>query len=272
MDEKILKQVYESVEKGENVALVTIIEAFGSAPRKSGSMMAVWQDGRIEGSVGGGKIEHEVINEAIQCIKRLKDSQFQHTLNEKGDLGMQCGGTVKGFIKVFTSSPKLLIVGGGHIGENLYKLGKILGFYTVIIDDREEFANENRFQEADEIFQGDIGDILSKYNIDDNTYIVIVTKGHKQDLNALRSSILRNAAYVGMIGSKNKNIHIMKSLLEEGVAKEELQKVFAPIGLNISSGTPEEIAFGILSEILLIKNKGSLNHMKDIKNVEILKA
>jgi xanthine dehydrogenase accessory factor len=269
MDEKILKKVYESIEKGESVALVTIIEAYGSAPRKGGSMMAVWQDGRISGSVGGGKVEYEVINKSIQCIKKLKDSQFEYTLNEKGTLEMQCGGTVKGFIKIFSASPKLLIVGGGHIGQNLYKLGKILGFYTVIIDDREEFANEERFIEADEIFQGDIGDILSKYNIDDNTYIVIVTKGHKQDLNALRSSILRNAAYVGMIGSRSKNIHVMKNLLEEGIAKEELQKVYAPIGLNISSGTPEEIAFGILSEILLIKNKGSLNHMKDVKRVEI---
>lgn len=269
MDEKILKQVYESVKNGERVAMATIIEAFGSAPRKSGSMMAVWQDGRILGSVGGGKVEHEVINEAIECIKRGKDSQFEHTLNEKGDLGMQCGGSVKGFIKVFSSKPKLLIVGGGHIGGNLYKFGKILGFHTVIIDDRKEFANENRFEEADEIFQGEISEILLNYEIDNNTYIVIVTKGHKQDSNALKTVIARGAAYIGMIGSRSKNIHVMKNLLEEGVSKEDLQNVYAPIGLNISSGTPEEIAFGILSEILLIKNQGSLNHMREIKKVEL---
>ncbi|GAA0182447.1 XdhC/CoxI family protein [Clostridium sediminicola] len=268
MDEKILKQIYESVKNGQRVAMVTVTEAFGSAPRKSGSMMAVWQDGRILGSVGGGKVEYEVINEAKECIKRGKDSQFEHVLNEKGELGMQCGGSVKGFIKIFSAKPKLLIVGGGHIGENLYKLGKILGFNTVVIDDREEFANEIKFKEADEVLQGNIGEILLNYEIDNNTYIVIVTKGHKQDKNALKAVVSRRAAYIGMIGSRNKNTHVMNKLLEEGVSKDDLKKVYAPIGLNITSGTPEEIAFGILSEILLIKNNGSLNHMREIKKVE----
>jgi xanthine dehydrogenase accessory factor len=265
MEEKILKEICESLKKGEKVALATITQTNGSAPRKNGSMMAVWQHGRIVGSVGGGKVENEVITEAINCLEKNEDRQFEYKLNENGTLGMVCGGEVKGFIKLFNPRPKLLIVGGGHIGEQLYKFAKLLDFYTVIFDDRKEFANEERFSEADEVFQGSIAENLTNFYIGEKDYIVIVTRGHEQDSNALKAVVSRGAAYIGMIGSSRKNECVMKKLLEEGLSKEDLDKVYAPIGLNISSEEPEEIAFGILSEILLVKNQGSLNHMKDIK-------
>jgi xanthine dehydrogenase accessory factor len=265
VEEKILKEIYDSLKKGEKVALATIIQVNGSAPRKNGSMMAVWQQGRILGSVGGGKVENEVIIQAINCLEINEDRQFEHKLNEKGALGMVCGGEVKGFIKVFNPRPRLLIVGGGHIGEELYKLGKLLNFYTVIFDDRKEFANEEKFNEADEVFQGSIAENLTNFYIGEKDYIVIVTRGHEQDGNALKAVVSRGAAYIGMIGSSRKNQCVIKKLMEEGASKEELDKVYAPIGLDIASERPEEIAFAILSEILLIKNQGSLNHMRDMK-------
>ncbi|MTK13294.1 MAG: xanthine dehydrogenase [Clostridiaceae bacterium] len=269
MDEKILKEVYESLRSGERVALVTITDSSGSAPRKSGSTMAVWKDGRILGSIGGGIVEHKVILKAIECIDQGDDNNFEYILNEKGGLDAQCGGQVKGFIKVFTPSPKLLIAGAGHIGQQLHKLGKILGFYTVIFDDREEFANSTVFDDADEIIIGNIGDTLSNYKFDENTYVTIVTKGHRSDSDALMASVSKGAAYVGMIGSTKKILFIMQNLMNAGVPKEELQKVYTPMGLNIASEKPEEIALGILSEILLIKNKGSLDHLKNLKNINI---
>lgn len=266
MEEKILLKIYESLDRGERVAMAVLTQDTGSTPRKSGSIMAVWKDGRIFGSVGGGKVEYAIIQKAVECIESMEDSSFELKLNEQG-LGMQCGGEVKGYIKVFYPRTKLIIAGGGHIGEKLYEIAKVLGFYIVIMDDREEFANSERFKNADEIIVGDIGENLKKYEIRNQDYVVIVTRGHMQDKDALKAVAGRGAAYVGVIGSTRKLRFIMKELIEEGISKEELQKAYAPLGLNIATRLPEEIALGILSEILLIKNGGTLNHMRDLKKV-----
>ncbi|MCJ7689242.1 MAG: XdhC/CoxI family protein [Clostridiaceae bacterium] len=268
MDEKILKEIYESLASGKKSALVTITEIKGSTPRKKGSLMAVWEDGRIEGSVGGGNIEFVVIEKAIECIKEEIDSEFEFELNDEGDLHMQCGGKATLYVKIFRPRPKLLIIGAGHIGIELFKLAKILDFYTVIFDDRAEFASGKRFEGADEIIVGDIGEQVSKYPINKNTYIIIVTRGHKCDADALKFTAESDAAYIGMIGSKKKTEFVMKSLMAEGIQREALKKVYAPIGINISSEEPNEIAFGVMSEILLVKNSGSMEHLRDIKKVE----
>ncbi|MCT4606083.1 MAG: XdhC/CoxI family protein [Marinisporobacter sp.] len=267
MGEKILKEIYESLYRGKEVALASIVKNKGSSPGKKGAMMAVWKDGRIFGTVGGGRVECEIKKKALACLEEKTDGEFVFQLNEQGNLDMQCGGETKVYIKVFQPSPRLLIIGGGHIGAELFKLGKILDFYTVIFEDREEFADEKRFEGVDEIIIGKYAENLSKYSINQNTYIVIVTRGHSCDTEALREVVNRKAKYIGMIGSKKKTEYVMKNLIEEGIPKDELKKVYAPIGLNISSGDPNEIAFGIMSEILLIKNKGSLDHMKDVRKV-----
>ena len=267
MEEKLLKEIYEGLRKGQKVALATITDIKGSTPRKKGSLMAVWEDGRICGSVGGGNIEYTVIAKAIECIKEEADREFEFELNDEGDLHMQCGGKAIVYVKIFKPKSKILIIGGGHIGVELFKLAKILDFYTVIFDDREEFANEERFAGADEIVVGDIGEKLSRYPIDKNTYIIIVTRGHKCDADALKVTAESDALYIGMIGSKKKTEFVMKNLLSEGIKREALKKVYAPIGINISSEEPNEIALGIMSEILLVKNKGSLEHLKDIKKI-----
>lgn len=266
MENKILLKIYESLDRRESAAMAVLTQDTGSTPRKSGSIMAVWKEGRILGSVGGGKVEYAVIEKAIECIEKKEDSSFELKLNEQG-LGMQCGGTVKGFIKVFYPRAKLIIAGGGHIGEKLYQLARVLDFYTVILDDRGEFANRDRFKDADEIIVGDIGESLSKYNISEKDYIVIVTKGHMQDMGALKASVGRGAAYVGMIGSTRKIRYVMDELMKAGIPKEELQKAYTPVGIDIASNLPEEIAVGILAQILLVKNGGTLKHMKDLKKI-----
>ena len=268
MEERILREIYESLRRGHKSALVTITDIKGSTPRKKGSLMAVWEDGRIYGSIGGGNIEYTVIEKTIDCIKEEVDREFEFELSDEGDLHMQCGGKAIVYVKIFKPRPKLLIIGGGHIGVELFKLAKILDFHTVIFDDREEFANEKRFEGADEIIVGEISEKLSQYPIDKNTYIIIVTRGHKCDADALKVTAESEASYIGMIGSKKKTEFVMKNLMDEGISREALKKVYAPIGLNISSEEPNEIAFGVMSEILLLKNKGSLEHLKDIKKVD----
>ncbi|MGH4138999.1 XdhC family protein [Clostridium sp.] len=267
MEERILKDIYESLAKGHKVALVTITDIKGSTPRKKGSIMAVWEDGSIKGSIGGGNIEYAVIEKTIECIKKDTDKEFEFQLTDEGELHMQCGGDATLFVKVFKPRPKLLIIGAGHIGVEIFKLARILDFYTVIFDDREEFANEKHFEGADEIIVGDIGEKVSQYPIDKSTYIIIVTRGHKCDADALKVTAQSNASYIGMIGSRKKTEFVMKNLLSEGIARESLERVYAPIGINISSEEPNEIAFGIMCEILLVKNNGSLQNLKDVKKI-----
>ena len=201
MDEIILKEIYNQVKNGYKVALATITKTIGSTPGKMGATMAVFQNGNTIGSVGGGMIEHKVLNKCVECLKSGEDYNFEYSLNDNGNLGMQCGGTAFGYIKVFKPKPKLIIIGGGHIGLALFKIAKNLDFYTIVIDDREEFANEQRFENVDEVYSGDIPNIIKNISINDNTYIVIATRGYEGDLISLRSVIDRNPMYIGMIGS-----------------------------------------------------------------------
>jgi len=263
MDEIILKKVYSQVKNGYKVALAMITNTIGSTPGKMGATMAVFQDGNIIGSVGGGMIEHKVINKCIDCLKSEEDYNFEYTLNDDGNIGMQCGGTAFGYIKIFKPKPKLIIIGGGHIGLSLFKIAKTLEFYTIVIDDRDEFANVNRFEGADEVYSGNISNIINDIDINDNTYIVIATRNYEGDLNSLRSVINRNLKYIGMIGSRKKWGKVKETLMNENIKEEKLKNVYAPIGINISSNSVDEIAFGIMAEILLVKNNGSLTHRKN---------
>lgn len=264
MDELILKKILETLDRNEKVALVTLTNIKGSTPRDEGSLMLVWEDGKILGSIGGGKIEYTVIQESIQAIKEGKSREFDHSLTPNGDLQMQCGGEARGFIRVFNPEKNLIIVGGGHVGEKVLELATFLGFKCTVVDDREEYKNKESLQKAHEIIIAPYENAIDQVKITDETYIVIATKGHMGDFEFVKSALQTNAKYVGLIGSKVKHVFIKKSLKEEGFSDEQISKIYGPIGLDISNQLPEEIAVSIMSEILLIKNKGSLNHRKDI--------
>ena len=261
MEEKLLQEIVEETKKNKGAALCTITNTYGSSPGKEGFMMVVFDDGRTVGTVGGGILEGQIAKDAIDVIKSGKSQNKTYVLSDVG-LKSKCGGKVDVFIKVFGIREKLLIVGGGHVALEIYKLAKLLNFYTVIFEDREEYGNRGRFKEADEIIVGDIDKELKNYLIDSNCYIVIVTGGHEQDEVALRSVIKSEARYIGMIGSKNKVKFIFDRLKSEGI--EEINRVYAPIGLKLGGDKPSEIALSILSEIMLVKNKGRLEHSKII--------
>lgn len=269
MEYKILDIISNDIKDNKKVALVSITKVQGSSPRKEGSMMGVKEDGSTFGTIGGGKLELVATKWAEKCMASGKDETFHFKLNdEEGSLHMQCGGEVEVFIKVFNPPHKLLIVGGGHIALKLYELSKILGFYNVIFEDREEFCNKERFPEADELNVGDIDELLSEYSINDNCYVVIVTRGHNHDEIALRAVIESDAKYIGMIGSKNKTKYVRDNLIKTEISNDLINKIYAPIGIELGGETPEEIAFSIMSEILLVKNQGKLRHMKDIKDTD----
>lgn len=264
MNQKILDRVNEELKNSKSVAMATITEVKGSSPGKQGAILCAFEDKSIMGTVGGGILEHEIINKCYECLEKGSDSLFDYSLNQSSqDTPMQCGGSAKGYIKVFKPKPTLLIIGGGHIGYNLYKVSRSLDFHTIIVDDREEYSNKDRFNEADEIYTGDFSTILKDIKVDRNTYIVITTRGYAKDLESLREVINRDAAYIGMIGSFKKWTTLKEELMSEGVEEKILNEVYAPVGINISSNEVNEIAFGIMAELLLVKNKGNLNHKKD---------
>lgn len=271
MEGKILKAVSSAVEKGIETAVVTVLEVKGSSPGKEGSMMAVFSDGSILGTVGGGALEYEFIQEALKAIKENKSCEKSFELTEKGSLHMKCGGFVRAYIKVFAKREKLLIMGGGHLGAELYTLGKFLNKYVVVFDDREEFANRERFSEADEIIFGKMEETVKNYSIDENSYIIIVTRGHENDKECLKAILDKKVSpkYIGMVGSRGKVLSTYKELLDEGYSKKELKKIYSPIGLDISSSEPKEIALGIMAEITAVKNQKTGEHMRDVRKIDI---
>ncbi|MDQ0149429.1 XdhC family protein [Eubacterium multiforme] len=265
MDEKVLQSIIDELSKGGAIALVTLTEASGSTPRKNGSIMSVNSEGNIVGSIGGGSVEAIVINEAIKCINNGKGENFSYDLSEAGKTQMVCGGAVSGYIKVFNPKPNLIIFGGGHLSQSLCKLTDGMNFRRTVIEDREEFKEYDAFKNVEEFIVTEDPERVRKINFKDS-YIVIVTRGHKSDAKWLREVINEDYKYLGIVGSKKKSQKLKEILKEEGVEEDLIKKLYTPIGLDIADGTPPEIAVSILSEILLVKNNGNLKHMKEVKN------
>ncbi len=261
----IFKKVLEELEKGKELAIATIIDAKGSTPRETGTKMLVFADGTTYGTIGGGAIEKRITDLCVEAIDKGKSHSIHLPLGSKG-VDMTCGGEVDVFIEVYKNKPKLLIVGGGHVGYAVYEMASLLNFDIVVFEDRKEFLTEKRFPKASELMFGDIKNNLKNYFIDDKTYIVIVTRGHAYDEECLEVVIDSDAKYIGVMGSKEKVTTMLDNLKDKGISQEELDKVYTPIGLKLLGQTPEEIAVSILSEILLVKNQGELIHMKDTLN------
>jgi len=250
---EILKEVLKRIDKGETIALVTVVEAKGSTPREVGAKMLVNKDGLIAGTIGGGITEARIIKEARQALKDGKGRLLTYHLTREEvalDEGAICGGDMKIFIDILQPKEEVLIFGAGHIAMSLSKLAKIVGFRVTVIDERKEFANQERFPEADQIITEKMSKALNYAKITSSNYAVIVSKGHLQDEEILASVIRSSAAYIGMIGSRKKNTTVFQRLVERGISKEELNKVHAPIGIDIKAQTPEEIAVSIIAEII----------------------
>lgn len=262
MEEKILKKVLQSVNDNIPVALVTLTSVGGSTPRDSGSIMAVFENGDSFGSIGGGKIEFTVISEAVEALKEGKDREFYHELTPNGDLKMECGGKAQGYIKIFGIKNRLIIAGGGHVGEKVLELGKFLGFYCIVVDDRKGYEDKEQLKNADQIIIENYDKAVKKLTIDAYTYIVVATKSHIGDMDFAKTVMDSECKYLGVIGSLTKHRSIKKRLLNDGYTKEQISKIYGPIGLNISNQLPEEIAVSIMGEILLVKNGGTLEHKK----------
>ncbi len=257
----LIQRIPELIAANKSVALVTVTAADGSTPAEVGKEMLVDASGLIGGTIGGGNLEFVSVKKAQECLERGKSATAHFNL--KTDLGMECGGTVDIFIRIYSPDIKLVLVGAGHIGRELYKFADALGYDVTVIDDREKVATPAHYPAAKEILVGDIGELCKNLSIAPlSTYVVIATRGHKCDETALYHLIQKNPKYIGVIGSRNKVAAMMSNLCAKGIPQESLDMVYAPIGIALGGGQPAEIAVSIISEILLIKNGGRLAHMK----------
>lgn len=248
---QLLEAALQATRTGETVALAIIVRAQGSTPRATGAKMLVFRDGSIKGALGGGEMEQRVIEEAKAALETGQPRLIHYTFREveQGDVGV-CGGENDVYVDVIGPSKELLIVGAGHVGQAVAELGAFLGMDCVVLDNRAEYANPGRFPRARQIIVGEVGQELSKYPISRQSYVVIVTRGHLQDSEALAAVIHSPAAYIGMIGSRRKTTRVYEMIKAQGIGQELLERVHAPIGLDIGAETPEEIAISILGQII----------------------
>lgn len=213
-------------------------------------------------------MELKVIGEAQECIRFGRSREVDYSLTEGSELGMVGGGKVHFLIKVFSAQPRLIIVGGGHVGMELYQLGLLQGYRIEIFDDRKSIANKDRFPDAAQIICGDPVKGLTDYPLDTNCFITITTHSHELDRMTLAAVAESEAGYIGMIGSSKKIKKSLSYLLEQGISRQTIEKLYTPMGLNVATIQPKEIAVSIISEILLVKNSGSPAHIKTVKNIQ----
>jgi xanthine dehydrogenase accessory factor len=253
MQNDIYAELARLTAAGEEAALCTVISASGSTPREEGAKMLVRADGSIMGTVGGGAVEKAAIKEALEAIKRGRAKKLEYKLSASGELGMLCGGDTEIFIEPIAAAPALFVFGGGHIAVPLVKMAAICGFQITVVDERPDFGCPARFPEAKEALSLSIPEAYSRLKIDKDSYIVIITHGHKGDEAALEGALRTPAKYIGMIGSLAKDKAVYSHLLAKGFTQADIDRTHGPIGLRIKAQTPEEIAVSILAEIIAVK-------------------
>ncbi len=241
--------------QGQRCALATIVEAHGSIPSHESARLLVREDGSTLGTVGGGCIEAEVFNTAREVLHTGKSRRLSFDLSQEAayDNGLICGGQLEVLVEPILPQPRAFIFGAGHISKSLSKIAALAGFATVVVDDRESFANRQRFPEADEVLAGEYEAIFARLTVSESSFIVIVTRGHRDDLRVLRWAVATPARYVAMIGSQRKVLSLVRQLEEEGAPRETLERIHAPMGLEIGAVTPEEIAVSTVAEMIAVR-------------------
>src|ERR1700749_2214968 len=256
MNQEVFAAVTAALERGEPAALVTIVSTTGSTPQRVGAKMLVFGDGKTVGTIGGGCYENDAFWKAREAISARKPQLVHYELSDDfaQETGLICGGQMDVYIEPIEPSPELYIVGAGHVGFHLARIAQEVGFRVHVADDREKFANAERFPTAAEIVVDDIPTWIARTSIPAHAYVVIVTRGHTNDLDALRALAPRDLRYLGLIGSRAKVARIYAALTEEAMPGEFLNTVHAPIGLDMGAVTPEEIAVSILAELIAVKH------------------
>ena len=251
----IYEQIVELRRQGRRGAVATIVNVRGSIPSFKTAKMLVRDDGSIVGTIGGGCVEADVWQAAREVMESEKPRTLKFDLNQdpKFDTGLVCGGTLEIFVEPVLPPALLYLFCAGHVALNVCRIATNAGFEVTVTDDRSSYASTERFPAAQEVHALDFDEAMKKIDPSESSFIVIVTRGHRDDMRLLRWAVQTRARYVGMIGSKRKVIGIFKNLLAEGLPAHLFDRVHAPIGLDIGAVTPEEIAVAITAELIAIR-------------------
>jgi len=263
----LFEEIVKMRRAGQRGALATIVHTNGSIPSYETSRMLVREDGSLAGTIGGGCVEAEVWAAAKEVMNNEAPRKMVFNLNNEAsyDNGLICGGTVEIFVEPILPQPMLYLFGGGHVSMAVAKAANAAGFAIGVVDDREAFANPQRFPAAQEVFTS-YEDAFAKIQPNASTYLVIVTRGHKEDMRVLAWAARTEARYVGMIGSKRKVLSVYKALEKEGYKPEEFERIYAPMGLEIGALSPEEIAISIVAELIAVRrNAGASAAHKKVR-------
>jgi xanthine dehydrogenase accessory factor len=262
----LFEEIVRMRRAGQRAALATIVHTNGSIPSYESSRMLVREDGSIVGTIGGGCVEAEVWAAAREIMQRESPRKMVFNLNNEAsyDNGLICGGTLEVFVEPILPQPMLYLFGGGHVSMAVAKAASAAGFGIAVVDDRESFANKERFPMAQEIYTS-YEEGFEKIRPNPSSYLVIVTRGHKEDMRVLAWAVRTEARYLGMIGSKRKVLSVYRALEHDGYKPEEFERVYAPMGLEIGALSPEEIAVSISAELVAVRRNAPNTAHKKLK-------
>lgn len=254
----LFEEIVRLRRQGCRAALATIVHTNGSIPSYESSRMLVREDGSIAGTIGGGCVEAEVWAAAKDVLRSETPRKMVFHLNHDAvyDNGLICGGTLEVFVEPILPQPILYIFGGGHVSMALARAAHSAGFAIGVVDDREAFANRERFPMAEQVYTS-FEDAFAQLQPNASTYLVIVTRGHKDDMRVLRWAIGTEARYIGMIGSRRKVLSVYQALEKEGISPDRFARVHAPVGLEIGALSPEEIAISITAELIAVRRNAT---------------
>ncbi|HLI29358.1 MAG TPA: XdhC/CoxI family protein [Chloroflexota bacterium] len=267
--ETVVRALLDAIDDKRMLVLATVVRAEPRAGVPVGAKLLVDEDQRVTGTLGEPALDARVVRDALAAMQERKS----HVVSYKpGDELPQLAGEIGVFLEVVEPQPELVIVGAGHIAVPLAQMGKMLGFAVTVLDDREKFANRERFPDADRVIAADFGPTLASLKITRGTYIVIVTRGHQYDEEALQQVIDSPAAYIGMIGSRRRVRAVADNLAGYGIDRALFERVRAPIGLEIGAQTPEEIAVSIIAEIIAVRRGGRGLPMSEVARNRALRV
>jgi xanthine dehydrogenase accessory factor len=240
---------------GQKCALATIVQVRGSIPSFESAKLLVREDGSMVGTIGGGCVEAEVWNAAREVIATNKPRHMSFSLGQDAayDNGLICGGQLDVFVECIAPQPEAIIFGGGHISKSLAKVLDLAGFRVSVADNRAAFANRERFPEAVEVHADEYEELYPKLTVTEGTFIVIVTRGHRDDMRVLKWAVTTPARYISMIGSRRKVIGVIKELEKEGYSPDSFERIYAPMGFEIGAVSPEEIAISVAAEMIAVR-------------------
>ncbi len=242
---------------GRKCAVATIVQVNGSIPSYQNAKLLVREDGTMLGTVGGGCVEAEVFTAAREVMDTGQAKMLDFSLGQDVayENGLICGGQLNVYVEPILPQPRAFLFGGGHVSKSIAKVADLAGFATIVVDDRERFASRERFPEAESVHAGEYEDVFPKLDINPSSYLIIVTRGHRDDMRVLRLAVQTEARFIAMIGSKRKVISIVKELEREGIPRDRFQKLTAPMGLDIGAVSPEEIAISVVAEMIATRRQ-----------------